>query len=46
MVSVVGSDLVEEDGGEADAKFGGDDGKASFGPSVLSDRKTQKGFIS
>lgn len=36
-----GSDLVEEDGGEADAKRGGDDGEASFGPAVLSENRRQ-----
>lgn len=39
LVSVVGSHLVEENGGEADAKLGGDDGEASLGPPVLPARK-------
>lgn len=37
LVSVVRSDLVEENSGKADAKLGGDDGKTSFGPAVLTD---------
>lgn len=36
-MSVGESDLVEEDGSEADAELGGNDGEASFGPPVLSD---------
>lgn len=47
-VCVVGSNLVEKESSEADAELGGDDGEASFGPSVLSDgaKKPQKELIS
>lgn len=33
------SDLIEEDGGEGDAKLCWDDGEASFGPAVLPDSR-------
>lgn len=40
-VSVDGSDLIEEGGGEADAKLCGDDGKAPFCPPVLPEYSKQ-----
>ena len=36
-MSQCGSDLVEESSREADTERGGDDGEASFGPSVQSE---------
>lgn len=39
LLSAIGSNLVEEEGREADAKLGGDDSEASLGPPVLPDRE-------
>lgn len=42
----VGSDLVEENNGEADAELCRDDGETSFGPPVLTDRNKPRKILS